>query len=246
MRATEPIYHSWVSVLDFLKELFADRVYERIIEIKPLGQPEGRTLEEAFRNAVVRLTHYVRLSQLNLFNAANVRKAFLRGMGLVGAQSQKLVDILIPVLFVDSLKEGPSSWVVEEGKMSQIMANWKNKADDATPPHTDPYDTYANLNTEQPTILMWNQFGSKRSEAVLPQTETAHHPWTRSVYFIDLYGIGPEVYKGITEANREQFQQVVGCGDIYRDAPYTFPEYINEVEHTLPRWSANSFEQTAG
>ena len=26
-------------------------------------------------------------------------------------------------------------------------------------------------------------------------------------------------YKGITEANREQYQQVVGCGDIYRDAP---------------------------
>ena len=81
------IYHSWVSVLDFLKALFADSVYERIIKIKLLGQPEGLTLEKAFRNAVVRLTHYVRLSQLNLFNAANVRKAFLRGMGLVGAQS---------------------------------------------------------------------------------------------------------------------------------------------------------------
>ena len=34
------------------------------------------------------------------------------------------------------------------------------------------------------------------------------------VYFIDLYGIGPEVYKGVTERNKEQYQQVVGCRDI--------------------------------
>ena len=178
-----------------------------------------------------------------------MRKAFLRGMGLVGAQNQNLVDILIPVLFVSSIEGWPSDWVVEEGKMSQIMANCKNKADDGIPLHTDPYDTYANLNTEQPTILLWHQFNSKRSEVVLPQTETAHHhhhPRTSPVYFIDLYGIEAEVYKGITVTNRELYKRVVGCGDIYRDAPYTFPEYITEVEHTLPRWSANSFEQTAG
>ena len=158
------------------------------------------------------------------------------------------VDILIPVLFVSSFKDGPSDWVVEEGRMSQIMANWKNKADDATPLHTDPYSVYKDLNTEQPTILMWHQFGSERSEADLPQTATNpdHSMRKGGVYFIDLYGIGPEVYKGITESNKEQYQQVVGCKDIYRDAPYTFPEYITEVEHTLPRWSINSFKQTAG
>ena len=213
---TKRIYHSWVSVLDFLKELFADSVYERIIKIKPLGQPEGLTLEEAFCNAVVRLTHYVRLSQLNLLNAANVRKAFLRGMGLVGAQSQKMVDILMPVLFVSSFKDDPSGWVVEEGKMSQIMANWKNKAKDAAPLHADPYSVYKDLNTEQPTILLWHQFSSTKSEADLRQTTTIPYHSMRKggVYFIDLYGIGPEVYKGVTERNKEQYQQVVGCRDI--------------------------------
>jgi hypothetical protein len=245
-RMREPIYHSWVPVLDFLKALFADSVYERIIKTKPYGQPSGRTLEEAFANAVVRLTHYVRLSQVTLFTAANVRKAFLRGMGLVGAQNQPLVDILIPVLFVSNLHKDPEEWEVKKGEMSQIMANWKNRADDATPPHTDPYSIYAGLNQDKPTILLWHQFGSKKSEAVLPQKERVHHPSKNSVYFIDLYGIGPEVYKGITAKNKWEYDQVIGHGDMYRDAPYTFAEYKAEVEHTLPTWSANSFEQTAG
>jgi hypothetical protein len=241
---TSTMYHSWVHVLDFLKALFPDNVYERVIGIKPYRQPSGPTLGVAFANAIVRLTHFVRLSELNLITAANVRKAFLRGMGIVGAQSQKLIDILIPMLFVDLSKDS-SKWVVEEGAMSQITANWKNKAADATPPHIDPYDVYPKLNTEKPTILMWHQFGSKKNIVELPQAERVNHPG-RAVYFIDLYGIAPEVYKSITVANAVKYQQVVGCADLYRDAPYTYPEYVADVESTLPRWSTGSFEQTAG
>jgi len=166
--ASTPIYHSWVPVLEFLKALFADELYEEIIKIKPLCQLNGRTLGEAFGSAVIRLTHYVRLSQLSLITAANVRKAFLRGMGLVGAESQKLIDILIPILFVDP-KQRPSNWVVDSRSFSHFMANWKNKAVDATAPHSDPYDDYKKLNTGLPTILMWNQFGSKKSHHRLPQ-----------------------------------------------------------------------------
>jgi hypothetical protein len=244
LRARANMYHSWVPVLDFLRALFPDNVYERVIGIRPFKQPDGPTLGAAFANAVVRLTHFVRLSELNLITAANVRKAFLRGTGIVGAQSQKLIDILIPMLFVDRSK-ATSEWVVEEGEMSQIMANWKNKAADATPPHSDPYDAYPKLNTKKPTILMWHQFDSKKNMVDLPQTERANHPG-RAVYFIDVYGIAPEVYKGITDANAATYQQVVGCADMYRDAPYTYPEYIADVESTLPRWSTGSFMQTAG
>ena len=238
------MYHSWVHVLDFLKALFPDKVYERVIGIRPFRRPNGPKLGVAFANAVVRLTHFVRLSELNLITAANVRKAFLRGMGIVGAQSQKLIDILIPMLFVDTSRP-PSEWVVEEGAMSQIMANWKNKAADAMPPHSDPYNVYPMLNTEKPTILMWHQFGSKKNIVDLPQTKEVNHPG-RAVYFIDVYGIAPEVYKGITDANAAKYQQVVGCADMYRDAPYTYPEYIADVESALPRWSTASFKQTAG
>jgi hypothetical protein len=149
-----PIYHSWVPVLDFLKALFTDKVYEAIVKIKPLHQINGPTLGDAFEHAVIRLTHYVRLSQLSLMTATNVRKAFLRGMGLVGAESQTLIDIIIPILFVDQEKQ-PSEWVVDPRRLSHLMANWKNKAVDATPPHSDPYDDYPKLNSGLPTILMW-------------------------------------------------------------------------------------------
>jgi hypothetical protein len=238
-----PIYHSWVPVLDFLNALFTDKVYEDIIKIKPLRQPNGQTLGEAFKNAVIRLTHYVCLSQLSLITAVNVRKAFLRGMGLVGAESQKLIDIIIPILFVD-LEMQPSDWVVDPGRLSHLMANWKNKAADASAPHSDPYDDYAKLNAELPTILMWNQFGSKKSSHHVPQTSRSNHPG-KAVYFIDLYGIGPEVYRAITTTNQQQYLQFVGCEDMFRDAPYIFKEYQSAVERTLPRWSAKSFMQTA-
>jgi len=85
------------------------------------------------------------------------------------------------------LKKSPSDWKVEEAKMSHIMANWKNRAD-ATPPHSNSYKIYPKLNT----ILLWHQFGSKRSKVVTPQAETVHHP-RRAVYFIDVYGIGRDV-----------------------------------------------------
>jgi len=104
---------------------------KKIIEIRPYHNPEGPTLKEAFKSAIIRLTHYVRLSQLGLFTAANVRKAFLRGMGLVGAESQTVLDIVIGVLFVD-LEKSASDWIIEE---SHIMGSWKNRA----VPHRDPY-----------------------------------------------------------------------------------------------------------
>lgn len=71
----------------------------------PFRSAEGPTHEASFKNAVIRLTHYVRLSELNLINAENVRQAFLRGMGLVGAESQRLIVIVIPILFVDLVKD---------------------------------------------------------------------------------------------------------------------------------------------
>jgi len=99
-----------------------------------------------------------------------VRKAFLRGMGLIGTESRPLTDIVLPILFVDG--EGPEDWRVDEVKMSQLFANWKNRAKVATPPHSDPYDAYPGLNTELPTILLWHQFGSERSEVVTPGGES--------------------------------------------------------------------------
>ena len=163
-RGPRHMYHSWVPVLEFLEAFFTDRVYEDIIKIKPYRRSDSR---EAFKNAVIRLTHYVRLSQLNLITTANVRKAFIRGMGLVGAASQKLIDIVIPLLFVD-LEKGPSDWIVDQTRMSHLMTNWKNKATDA--PHSDAYDDYNDLNMELTTILMWNQFGSKQSKYILPNS----------------------------------------------------------------------------
>jgi hypothetical protein len=145
-----------------------------------LRDPKGQTLEEAFENAVVRFTHYVRLSQLKLFTAANVRKAFLRGMGLVGAESQALADIVLPILF-GTVGRNPKDWPVDEAKMSQLFANWKNRAKDATPPHSDPYDTYPKLNTNLPTIFLWHQFGSKRSEVVTPRQRESTIPVERCI-----------------------------------------------------------------
>ena len=129
--------------------------------------------------------------------------------------------------------------------MSQLFANWKNRAVDATPPHSDPFNTYPKLNTELPTILLWHQFGSKRIDVVTPQAENVHHPG-RKVYFIDLYGIGPQVYQGISSENQKEYLQFIGCEDMYQDAPYTFDEYIDAVERTKPKWSAESFQQTIG
>ena len=63
------------------------------------------------------------------------------------------------------------------------------------------------------------------------------------MYFIDVYGIGPKAFRGITATNQEQYQQVIGCADMYRDAPYRFPKCIADVERTLPTWSGNSFKQ---
>ncbi len=107
--------------------------------------------------------------------ATNVRKAFLRGMELVGAESQKLIVIVIPVLFVDLKRE--------------------------------PSDSYQKLNTGLPTIFMWC---SKTSMHDIPQAGRTNYPG-RAVYFIGLYGIGPEVYRGITTTNQQQYQQARIC-----------------------------------
>ncbi len=164
-------------------------------------------------------------------------------MGLVGSESQPLTDIVLPILFVNG--KNPEGWHVKVEKISQLFANWRNRAKDATPPHIDPYKTYPGLNKDLPTIFLWHQFSSEQSQVVTPQAERVNHPG-RYVYFFDVYGIGPDVYRGVTWGNKAEYLQFIGCEDMYRDVPYTFQEYIDNVEYTKPRWSAKSFEQTVG
>ena len=118
--------------------------------------------------------------------------------------------------------------------MMASPANWKNTAVDATPSHSDNFDIYPELNKDLSTILLWHAIGVR---SLLPPGRDS----APSMRFIDVYGIGQEVYRGITE----HYRQFIGSADMYQDVPYTSKEYIDVAERTNQGGLPRLFEQTA-
>ncbi|GJE95213.1 hypothetical protein PsYK624_113940 [Phanerochaete sordida] len=88
-----------VPVLTFLQALFAEEHHATIAGCTPDNIRNNLvTLEEAFRGAFVRFSHYVRLGQNNMIDPHVGAAALARGMAFQCNHTQPEYDMVIPVL----------------------------------------------------------------------------------------------------------------------------------------------------
>ena len=76
------------------------------------------SLYDAFKNAVVRFTHFVKAADGAAMTTRGMTMGFLRGAAIIGWNDQKSIDIAIPILLNRSDK-------IEEASMSAFLIQVK-------------------------------------------------------------------------------------------------------------------------
>ncbi|KAG8217190.1 hypothetical protein J3R82DRAFT_5272, partial [Butyriboletus roseoflavus] len=113
----QPNFSKGCSFLHFLKALFADGHHDRILKATGV---EEHTLEDAFKDAVVRFTHFVKAVGDSVVETTAMELGFVRGSAFICHNRQKDVDIVIPVLL-------DKDDTVAESSMSALLIQVKRR-----------------------------------------------------------------------------------------------------------------------
>ncbi|KAJ2931358.1 hypothetical protein H1R20_g5716, partial [Candolleomyces eurysporus] len=125
-REIAPNWRNGCSLSGFLKHLAADQFHRVVLGCQP-DNVSGTVLEDAFKNAWVRFTHFARAGDDSSMTTSMGWAAFVRGMAIIGCRSQSMVDVHIPVLLD---KDAP----IGEANMSGILVQFKTRESSTTQP----------------------------------------------------------------------------------------------------------------
>lgn len=161
--SASPRYSRPVPVLDFLKNLINLKYWDGVRQSRPANVIGGQTLEEAFKDARLNFTHFVKARDPKIISDEIAWMGLARGMAFVCAYGGEAIDLVIPILLWG---EHLNRWVV-----SAIFFQFKNRASkrrvniiDAaklgffTPPNhmTKPDDDATRYNTRPYITLVMN------------------------------------------------------------------------------------------
>jgi len=96
--AREAQYSQPVHLLDFLKALGGPSYMKEILESKPDNIPGGATSREAFKDAKVNFTHFVKGADESVITDEAAWLALSRCMAFQCANGQWMIDLYIPIL----------------------------------------------------------------------------------------------------------------------------------------------------
>lgn len=114
-------YSQGVSVISFIEALFPHDDAQKILHSVPNNNVADATqFRDAFKDAVVRFTHFGEMSDKAGTSAMSAYGAFLRGMAIVCRNCQRSVDIVIPVMLDRSKK-------LYESGITGILVKVKNR-----------------------------------------------------------------------------------------------------------------------
>lgn len=98
--ASDSPYHfsKGCKLTTFIEELFSEEYAKEILDSVPDNVKSSTTFRTAFKDAIVRFTHFGKMGDDTGTTTHTMFAAFVRCMAITGWSSQETVDVLIPVL----------------------------------------------------------------------------------------------------------------------------------------------------
>ncbi|PSR83227.1 hypothetical protein PHLCEN_2v5789 [Hermanssonia centrifuga] len=101
-----PIYYSHaIPLIDFLRALISASWIDRILDSFPTtitnSDPLSLPFREAFKDARVNFTHFVRAGDSSIITDEGAWLSFVRGMAIQCSSGQRMIDLFLPVLLRD-------------------------------------------------------------------------------------------------------------------------------------------------
>lgn len=99
LRSYDPydlIYHKPILLLDWLKALINSRWHNDMLNAKPVSDPNGLSLEEAFKDVYLNFSHFVKAGDYGIIDTDLQWTPLVRGMAYQCADNQKSTDLFVP------------------------------------------------------------------------------------------------------------------------------------------------------
>lgn len=108
-------------IITFIEQLFSKDYACRILDSVPDNVEILTTFQEAFKDTIVRFTHFARMADDTGTTTHATFAAFVRWMAITCWSSQNVVDLLIPVLLRsrDMLQESAMTGLYNPGQAAQ-------------------------------------------------------------------------------------------------------------------------------
>lgn len=90
----ELIYHKPILFLDWLKALVAPRWHPIVLETKPIADPNGPTLENAFQGVYLNFSHFARADDYVVIGPELLWISLIRGFAYQCANNQESTDLV--------------------------------------------------------------------------------------------------------------------------------------------------------
>ena len=235
------------SFILFLKALFAEGFHPSILECQPENNVVSPSkLADAFKDAIVRFTHFAKAADESAMTTRGMVMAFLRGAAIIGCTNQKIVDIAIPVLL-------HSSDPIQEASMSAFLIQVKRRYSagtvnayliDAKDLGFFPKDSV----DARPYVMLVAELGVDK-----PRSRTAHvaisghgerssnrkstqYKNERPRYGIRAYTCTDKTWKVIAHEEVKLYKQILGVDALLAVHPRQTEEHLDLVRRMLPYW----------
>ncbi|KAI6043507.1 hypothetical protein EDC04DRAFT_2955919 [Pisolithus marmoratus] len=246
-RTGAPNFSKSYDVLQFLKALFAEGFHGEILKSQPDNHvPSTQSLEDAFKHAVVRFTHFIEEVDESVMSTKSMVGGFVRGAAFICRNKQESVDIIIPI-FLDkrsSLEESLMSALLIQVKRQRKWGSsaahiidqkeigfFPNKVSTGEKEVTRPYITLmvelgANDPPKDKSFVVTG--GCSPTRATSKSEET--HPR----YSIQTYGCTEMTWKVVRSVERDRYKRILATDDFLADHPRQDEASLNLVRQMLP------------
>ncbi|KAI0806797.1 hypothetical protein C8Q74DRAFT_1341823 [Fomes fomentarius] len=253
LKNTVLYFSSPIPVVAFFKALFPDEIAERVLDSVPDNEVNGKTLRDAFKNAVLNFTHFAKWADNPSLLEASAAGCFMRHMAVTSRNSGPFVDVFLPILLDREAPLGPEN-------MSGIFVQFKLRE---KPGSLSAYtiaeerikffspDEETDENGLRPYITLIMELGVESKTST--RDSTAHAtPWKIHIsdaparssqrirkgahphYSMYVYGCSPSVYKVIREGERDIYEQIIRSGDVLVEHPRLDGEALGLVRNQKP------------
>ncbi|KAF5372022.1 hypothetical protein D9615_008096 [Tricholomella constricta] len=200
-----PPINAPIRVLDWLRALFNPKWHEFILNARPVGDVDGLTLAEAFDDAWINFTHFIRAGDSAVVDMKYLSACIVRGMVFQCAPT-------FPVDVVAGIHHGYGN-PLEERNTSPLLARAKNRLI-PLPELMDP--TIAGI-TDLPVLSILHEFGAHHGPNVnIPEmpsivVRSGNQGIHRNHYQIVAHGTQNAIYAVIPPKTEHMYKTILAA-----------------------------------
>jgi len=213
------IYHRPVRLLNWLKALIAPCWHSLVLEAKPVADPNGMTLEEAFQDVYLNFSHFARADDYTVICPQLLWISLIRGFAYQCADNQKSTDL------ITAMHHGGLEAPICAENTSPLYGQIKNRAtetDVLVNPHVGGHPI-----NHLPTFSIVHDVGLQEnrvySHASLPAKSLRGDGRTENIhvrhYQIHIEGCSHETYAVIPNKKNEVYSLLLAATKLDHDFP---------------------------